>query len=51
MKNVKFYVCPHCGNLVEMVNDAGAVELCLYVVGSILYLVIITILSDGTSGK
>ena len=23
MKNTKFYVCPHCGNLVEMVNDAG----------------------------
>ena len=23
MKNVKFYICPHCGNIVEMVNDAG----------------------------
>ena len=23
MKNTKFNVCPHCGNLVEMVNDAG----------------------------
>ena len=23
MKNAKFYICPHCGNLVEMVTDAG----------------------------
>ena len=28
MKNVKFYVCPHCGNLVEMVNDAGVNPVC-----------------------
>ena len=28
MKNVKFYVCPHCGNLVEMVNDAGPKPVC-----------------------
>jgi len=28
MKNVKFYVCPHCGNLVEMVNDAGVKPVC-----------------------
>ena len=28
MKNVKFYVCPHCGNLVEMVNDAGVAPVC-----------------------
>ncbi len=28
MNNVKFYVCPHCGNLVEMVNDAGVTPIC-----------------------
>ena len=28
MKNAKFYVCPHCGNLVEMVNDAGVKPVC-----------------------
>ena len=28
MKNTKFYVCPHCGNLVEMVNDAGVNPVC-----------------------
>ena len=28
MKNSKFYVCPHCGNIVEMVNDAGVKPFC-----------------------
>ena len=28
MKNTKFYICPHCGNLVEMVNDAGVKPFC-----------------------
>ncbi len=28
MKQVKFYVCPHCGNLVEMVHDAGVQPHC-----------------------
>ena len=28
MKNTKFYVCEHCGNLVEMVNDAGVKPIC-----------------------
>ena len=28
MKNTKFYCCPHCGNLVEMVNDAGVKPFC-----------------------
>ena len=28
MKNTKFYICPHCGNLVEMVNDAGVNPIC-----------------------
>ena len=28
MKNAKFYVCPHCGNLVEMVSDAGVNPVC-----------------------
>ena len=23
MKNNKFYVCAHCGNIVEMIHDAG----------------------------
>ena len=23
MKNTKFYICPHCGKIVELVNDAG----------------------------
>ena len=28
MKNVKFYVCPHCGNIIEMVHDAGVNPVC-----------------------
>ena len=28
MKNTKFYICPHCGNLVEMVHDAGVNPVC-----------------------
>jgi len=28
MKNAKFYICPHCGNIVEMVNDAGPKPFC-----------------------
>ena len=28
MKNAKFYICPHCGNIVEMVNDAGVKLFC-----------------------
>ena len=28
MKNVKFYICPHCGNIVEMVHDAGVKPFC-----------------------
>ena len=28
MKNSKFYVCPHCGNIVEMVNDSGVKPVC-----------------------
>ena len=28
MKNSKFYVCPHCGNIVEMVNDSGVNPVC-----------------------
>lgn len=28
MKNTKFYVCPHCGNIVEMVHDAGVTPFC-----------------------
>ena len=28
MKNTKFYICPHCGNLIEMVNDAGVKPVC-----------------------
>ena len=28
MKNLKFYVCPHCGNQVEMVLDAGVSPVC-----------------------
>ena len=28
MKNTKFYVCPHCGNLVEMIHDAGVKPFC-----------------------
>ena len=24
----KFYVCPHCGNVVEMVHDAGVTPYC-----------------------
>ena len=28
MKNVKFYICPHCGNIVEMVHDTGVKPVC-----------------------
>ena len=28
MKNAKFYICPHCGNIVEMVRDAGVTPHC-----------------------
>ena len=28
MKNNKFYICPHCGNIVEMVHDAGVKPHC-----------------------
>ena len=28
MKNPKFYICPHCCNLLEMVNDAGVNPVC-----------------------
>ena len=28
MKNAKFYICPICGNLVEMVADAGIKPFC-----------------------
>lgn len=28
MKNTKFYICPHCGNIVEMVHDAGVTPHC-----------------------
>lgn len=28
MMNTKFYICPHCGNIVEMVHDAGVKPFC-----------------------
>ena len=28
MKNTKFYICPHCGNIVEMVHDTGVKPFC-----------------------
>ena len=28
MKNVKFYICPHCGNLAQMIHDAGTNLVC-----------------------
>ena len=28
MKNTKFYICPLCGNFVEMVHDAGVKPVC-----------------------
>jgi len=28
MKNTKYYICPHCGNIVEMVQDAGVKPFC-----------------------
>ena len=28
MKNAKFYICSHCGNIVEMVKDAGVKPVC-----------------------
>ena len=28
MMNTKFYICSHCGNIVEMVHDAGVKPFC-----------------------
>ncbi len=28
MKNTKFYICAHCGNIVEMVHDSGVKPFC-----------------------
>ena len=28
MKNTKFYICPHCGNIAEMVHDSGVKPFC-----------------------
>ena len=28
MKHTKYYICPICGNLVEMVNDSGVNPMC-----------------------
>ena len=28
MLNTKFYICPHCGNIVEIVHDAGVKPFC-----------------------
>ena len=28
MKNVKFYICPTCGNVIEMINDSGVNPVC-----------------------
>ena len=28
MKNAKFYICAHCGNIVEMVHDANVPMFC-----------------------
>ena len=28
MKKVKFYICPHCGNIIEMIHDAGVNPVC-----------------------
>ncbi len=28
MKETKFYICKHCGNLVGMINDAGVPMMC-----------------------
>ena len=28
MKNLKFYICPHCGNIIEMIHDTGVNPVC-----------------------
>jgi len=28
MKNTRYYICPHCGNIVEMVHDARVKPFC-----------------------
>ena len=28
MKDTKFYICPHCGNIAQMVHDAGVKPFC-----------------------
>ena len=28
MKNTKFYICPHCGYIIEMVHDIGVKPFC-----------------------
>ena len=28
MKNAKFYICPRCGNIVDMIKDSGVKPVC-----------------------
>ena len=28
MKNTKFYICPHCGNIIEKIHDSGVSPVC-----------------------
>ena len=28
MKHTKFYICPHCGNVAEMIHDSGITPVC-----------------------
>ena len=28
MKETKFYICPHCGNIVGMIHDSGVTPFC-----------------------
>ena len=28
MSNVKFFICKHCGNMVEMINESGVPMIC-----------------------
>ena len=28
MKYTKFYICPHCGNVAEMIHDSGITPVC-----------------------
>ena len=47
MKELKFYRCNHCGNIIQIVNDAGVIPFCC---GETITLLVANT-SDGASEK